>query len=233
MYFVALATDYDGTIAEDGVVAEVTLEALRELKQSGRKLLLVTGRQLPDLKKVLPGIALFDLVVAENGGLLFDPKTREETLLAPEPPQAFLDRLQAREVPVSAGRCIVATWEPHQNSVLEAIRELGLELQIIFNKGAVMVLPAGVSKASGLEAALALLELSPHNVVGIGDAENDHAFLRFCGCGVAVANALPMLKESADFVTEEPRGAGVAALVRRMIADDLAGLTQGAFPASG
>ena len=28
MYFVALATDYDGTIAEDGVVAEATLEAL-------------------------------------------------------------------------------------------------------------------------------------------------------------------------------------------------------------
>ena len=226
MYFVALATDYDGTIAEDGVVAEATLEALRELKQSGRKLLLVTGRQLPDLKKVLPEIALFDLVVAENGGLLFDPKTGEETLLAPEPSQVFLDALRAREVPLSAGRCIVATWEPHQHAVLEAIRELGLELQIIFNKGAVMVLPAGVSKASGLEAALALLELSPHNVAGIGDAENDHAFLRLCGCGVAVANALPLLKENADFVTEMPRGAGVAALARRMIVDDLAGLSE-------
>jgi hydroxymethylpyrimidine pyrophosphatase-like HAD family hydrolase len=226
MYFIALATDYDGTIAEDGVVADATLEALHELKQSGRKLLLVTGRQLPDLRNVLPEIALFDLIVAENGGLLFDPKTGEETLLSPQPPQLFLDVLRARDVPVSAGRCIVATEEPHQHAVLEAIRELGLELQIIFNKGAVMVLPAGVSKASGLEAALALLELSPHNVVGIGDAENDHAFLRFCGCAVAVANALPMLKESADFVTEEPRGTGVASLVRRMIADDLAGLTQ-------
>jgi hydroxymethylpyrimidine pyrophosphatase-like HAD family hydrolase len=192
MYFVALATDYDGTIAEDGVVAKATLAALRELKQSGRNLLLATGRQLPDLKKVLPEIALFDLVVAENGGVLFDPKTNEETLLAAEPPQAFLDRLQAREVPVSVGRCIVATWEPHQNVLLEAIRELGLELQIIFNKGAVMVLPAGVSKASGLEAALALLKLSPHNVAGIGDAENDHSFLRYCGCAVAVANALPL-----------------------------------------
>jgi phosphoglycolate phosphatase (TIGR01487 family) len=226
MYFVALATDYDGTIAEDGVVAEATLEALRELKQSGRKLLLVTGRQLPDLKKVLPEVALFDLVVAENGGLLFDPKIGEETLLAPEPSQVFLDALRAHEVPVSAGRCIVATWEPHQHAVLEAIRELGLELQIIFNKGAVMVLPAGVSKASGLEAALAMLELSPHNVVGIGDAENDHAFLRLCGCAVAVANALPLLKENADFVTESPRGAGVAALARRMIVDDLAGLSE-------
>src|SRR6202023_1711622 len=227
MYFVALATDYDGTIAEDGVVAESTLEALRELKQSGRNLLLVTGRQLWDLKKVLPEIALFDLIVAENGGVLFDPKTGEETLLAAEPPKAFLDRLQARAAPVSGGRCIAATWDPHQNAVLEVIRELGLELQLIFNKGAVMVLPAGVSKASGLEAALALLKLSPHNVAGIGDAENDHSFLRYCGCAVAVANALPVLKESADFVTEEPRGAGVAALARRMIADDLAGVTHG------
>jgi HAD superfamily hydrolase (TIGR01484 family) len=224
MYFVALATDYDGTIAEDGVVAEATLEALRELKQSGRNLVLATGRQLQDLKKVLPENALFDLIIAENGGVLFDPKTGEETLLAAKPPQVFLDRLQAREVPVSVGRCIVATWEPHQNAVLEAIRELGLELQIIFNKGAVMVLPAGVSKASGLEAALTLLKLSPHNVVGIGDAENDHSFLRYCGCAAAVANALPLLKESADFVTEEPRGTGVAALVRRMVTDDLAAI---------
>ena len=156
MYFIALATDYDGTIAEDGVVADATLEALHELKQSGRKLLLVTGRQLPDLRNVLPEIALFDLIVAENGGLLFDPKTGEETLLSPQPPQVFLDALRARDVPVSAGRCIVATWEPHQHAVLEAIRELGLELQIIFNKGAVMVLPAGVSKASGLEAGAGL-----------------------------------------------------------------------------
>jgi HAD superfamily hydrolase (TIGR01484 family) len=110
MYFIALATDYDGTIAEDGVVADATLEALRELKQSGRKLFLVTGRQLPDLRNVLPEIALFDLIVAENGGLLFDPKTGEETLLSPQPQQIFLDALRARGVPVSAGRCIVATW---------------------------------------------------------------------------------------------------------------------------
>jgi hypothetical protein len=43
---------------------------------------------------------------------------------------------------------------------------------------------------------------------------------------VAVTNALPLLKENADFVTEMPRGAGVASLVRRMIVDDLAGLSE-------
>ena len=48
---------------------------------------------------------------------------------------------------------------------------------MIFNKGAVMILPSGVNKATGLAAALEELGLSPHNVVGVGDAENDHAFL--------------------------------------------------------
>ena len=224
MYFIALATDFDGTIAEDGVVAEATLEALRELKRSERKLLLVTGRQLPDLKAAFPELGLFNMVVAENGAVLFDPKTGVEILLAPAPPAVFVETLRARDVPVSEGRCIVATGEPHQNAVLEVLREFGLELQIVFNKGAVMVLPARCQQGQRVEAALTLLELSAHNVVGIGDAENDHAFLRSCGFAVAVANALPMLKEASDFVTEEPRGAGVAALARRMIVDDLAGL---------
>ena len=115
--------------------------------------------------------------------------------------------------PLSVGRVIVATWEPHEKAVLETIRELGLELQVIFNKGAVMVLPSGVNKASGLDAALAELGLSPHNAVGVGDAENDHAFLARCECAVAVANALAALKERADLVTAGEHGAGVAELI--------------------
>jgi haloacid dehalogenase-like hydrolase/Helicase HerA, central domain len=85
-----------------------------------------------------------------------------------------------------------------------------------------MVLPAGVNKASGLQIALTRLRLSPLNVVGIGDAENDHAFLRACGCSVAVANALPMLKADADIVASAPRGAGVAETIRRILGGDLA-----------
>src|SRR5206468_1017620 len=104
------------------------------------------------------------------------------------------------------------------------IREMGLELQVIFNKDAVMVLPSGVNKATGLASALAELGLSPHNVVGVGDAENDHAFLAYCEAAVAVDNALPMLKERADLVTRAGHGAGVVELIDRMIADDLGDL---------
>src|SRR5581483_8672300 len=134
-----------------------------------------------------------------------------ETPLAQRPPDSFVAALRARGVgPISVGRVIVATWEPHETVVLETIRDQGLELQVIFNKGAVMVLPAGVNKASGLAAALQKLCLSAHNAVGIGDAENDHALLNLCEFGAAVANALPTLKERADLVTRGARGAGVA-----------------------
>jgi hydroxymethylpyrimidine pyrophosphatase-like HAD family hydrolase len=222
MYFIALATDYDGTLAEDGVVAAATLAALHSLRQSGRKVLLVTGRELPDLKRVFDGLDCFDLVVAENGGLLYDPSTGVETVLGAEPPPIFVERLHQRQVPISVGRSIVATWEPHETTVLDVVRELGLEMQIVFNKGAVMVLPAGINKATGLTAALVRLSLSPLNVVGVGDAENDHAFLQACGCAVAVANALPMVKADAQIVTAGARGAGVAELIDLLIKDDLA-----------
>ncbi|MGH7783633.1 MAG: HAD family hydrolase, partial [Candidatus Binatia bacterium] len=89
----------------------------------------------------------------------------------------------------------------------------GLELQLIFNKAAIMVLPAGVNKASGMEYALRKLGLSPHEAVGIGDAENDHSFLQRCECAVAVANAVPSIRELAAFTTRGERGQGVAELV--------------------
>jgi hypothetical protein len=225
MRYVALASDYDGTLAEDGHVSTQALEALERVRDSGRRLVLVTGRELDDLLRVFPRIGLFDRVVAENGALLYRPDTGEERLLGARPPDVFVEELRRRGVEgISVGRVIVATWEPYETTVLETIRDLGLELQVIFNKGAVMVLPEGVNKATGLVAALDDLGLSPHNTVGVGDAENDHAFLNLCGCAVAVANALPSLKERVDWVTDRPRGEGVQEVIEHLLDDDLASL---------
>jgi len=222
MRYLALACDYDGTLATDGRVDAKTIGALQRLVASGRKLLLVTGRELEDLVGVCPHVDLFHRVIAENGALLFNPSTREETILANPPSNELIETLRERGVtPLSVGRVIVATWQPHERTVLDAIRDLGLELQVIFNKGAVMVLPSGVNKATGLAAALADLKLSAHNVVGIGDAENDHAFLQLCECAAAVANALPAVMDHADIVTRAGHGAGVRELIDEILKDDL------------
>lgn len=225
MRFHALATDYDGTLAHDGVVDDETIGALERARKSGRRLILVTGRELPELQSLFPRLDLFDLAVVENGAVIFDPKTKDLRVLAEAPPPRFAEALKARGVsPLSCGHVIVATFQPHQDVVFRTIHDLGLELQVIFNKDAVMVLPSGTNKASGLAAALDMLGLSPHNAVGVGDAENDHAFMRACECSAAVANALPAVMETADIVLEGARGAGVTELIDRLVADDLAGL---------
>jgi hypothetical protein len=155
MRYLALASDYDGTLAQDGRVEEETLEALERLRDSGRKLILVTGRQLDELLNVFPEIELCDRVIAENGGLLYRPATGEEKPLAEPPLEEFVRALQERGVDsLGVGRVIVATWKPYETTVLETIRDLGLQHQVILNKDAVMVLPSGVDKASGLCIAL-------------------------------------------------------------------------------
>jgi len=216
--FVALASDYDGTLAEHGVVTEETIKALENFRQSGRKLILVSGRELPDLQAVFPRADLFDCIVAENGAVLYTPTSREKRVLVPPPKPELINALRKRGVPnVGVGDGIVSTWQPYETIVFETIRDLGLELHVVFNKGAVMVLPADINKKSGLKIALDSMCISPHNVIGVGDAENDHAFLEFCECSTAVANALDSVKQTADFVTTGGHGMGVVELINQIL----------------
>jgi hydroxymethylpyrimidine pyrophosphatase-like HAD family hydrolase len=222
MRYLALASDYDGTLAERGVVRPSSIAALRRLAASGRKLVLVTGRHLDDTRNIFPEHEMFHRVVVENGALLYNPSTRESRPLGEPPPQEFIEALcKAGVAPLFVGRSIVATVKPYDADVLKVIRDLGLEMQVIYNRDNVMILPSGVNKGTGLRAALAELGLSAHNTVGVGDAENDHALLNVCECRVAVANAIPTLKERADLVTSDPEGLGVEQLIDKMLFDDL------------
>ena len=214
----ALATDFDGTLAHHGGVSETTLAALTKLRQAHFRLILVTGRELNELRSIFPQINWFDLAVMENGGVLFHPHTGQIEALAPPPPSEFVARLHEFGLPLQVGKVIVATWEPHEKQVLQTIKDMGLEMQVIFNKGAVMILPSGVNKATGLRAAAQRLGLEPSQIAGVGDAENDHAFLDICGYSVAVANALPVIRDKVDFVTEGDHGAGVTELIERLLA---------------
>ncbi len=225
MRYHVLATDYDGTLASDGIVEPSTVDSLRCLRDSGRKLILVTGRRLEPVLDLFPDVLLFNRIVAENGALMFDPSTGDEKLLAEPPPPEFAIELQRRGVDrIEKGRCIIATWRPLETVCLEAIRDFAIDLQIIFNKDAVMLLPSGVNKASGLARALQQLGFSRHNVIAVGDAENDEAMMRSCSVAAAVDNALPRVKEMADIVLQNSRSRGVEELIEKVIEDDLVDL---------
>lgn len=221
----ALATDYDGTLAHDGHVSEQTLLTMRQLRASGRRLILVTGREMSELKSVFPEYGMCDAIVAENGGLVVWPSEEREDVLGEPVPESFLQEIVRRGVtPFSVGRVVFATWRPHEGVILQIIQDLGIEYHIIFNKRAVMVLPSGINKATGLAHVLNRLEIPPQNVAAIGDAENDHAFLDSCAFAVAVENAIPALKERCDLVMSKGHGEGVVELVGRILADDLLNL---------
>jgi hydroxymethylpyrimidine pyrophosphatase-like HAD family hydrolase len=222
MRYLALAADYDGTLASHDRVSEQAIRALERLRTSGRRAILVTGRRVDDLLSVCPCARLFDLIVAENGAIVYNPGSREETRLANPPSKLLVKGLRERGVePLEIGQVVVGTQAAHRTAVQDVIWELGLEAQVIGNRGALMGLPAGVNKATGLDRALRNLGLSRHEVVGIGDAENDHSFLELCECSAAVANSVPSLKAWVNLVTSAENGGGVIELIEELIANDL------------
>lgn len=216
--YLALATDYDGTIAQHGDVTESTLAALNRWKETGRKLIMVTGRELPDLQKVFPHTKILDCIVAENGALLYWPASGEKKTLTTAPSPEFVQCLRTRGVsPLSFGEAIVATQETYKGVVLEVIEELGLKLKVILNKGALMILPTSVDKATGLTTAANAMGIPLTDIVGIGDAENDQVFLTLCGYSAAVGNALTFLKKQVHYVTKATHGAGVEELIAKLL----------------
>lgn len=222
MRYIALACDYDGTLTSDNQPSAEAFGKLRQVKASGRKVILVTGRTLEQLQESCQELDTFDSIVLENGAVLYDPHTDRSRLLCAPVSRPFLSKLKKKGVTnLSVGQAIIATWSPQESAVLSVIRSMGLDLQLSFNQNAVLILPPGINKASGLLVALEGLGISPHNVVGVGNAENDHIFLSLCKCSVAVANATDLVKEDADWVLERAEGEGVCDLIEQLVNNDL------------
>lgn len=211
----AIAVDYDGTLTLDGKLSPAVVEAIGYARQRGIRVILATGRRLAHLASDTE-LAMFDAVVAENGAVLEFPATGRHVRLGPPPAPAFVDALTERGLSFVTGECVVETEAAHATAVLAAVRALEQPLVLIFNRDRLMILPAGVTKATGLRQALFELRASLHNTVGIGDAENDHELLASCELGVAVAWGSPALQSIADEVIEGRGPAAVADYIRRI-----------------
>jgi hydroxymethylpyrimidine pyrophosphatase-like HAD family hydrolase len=214
--FRVLAFDYDGTIAEDGMVPPDVGAAIQDARAQGIAILLVTGRRLDDLRRVAGDLGFADAVVAEGGAVVLYPESNRCFALAGPPSSLLLEDLRRLEIRAEAGQSIIEADASLAPVFLELIRSRELPLAILFNRDRLMVLPQAVSKATGLRNALATLRLSAHNAVGIGDAENDHALLEACEVGVAVGWGSPALQAAADEVLAGPRPGALAAYIRRL-----------------
>ena len=208
-YFHVAAVDLDGTLTSRGGISANALEAIDQARRNGLMMVLVTGRIGAELAAEFPDAAShFDALVLENGAVAVTNGTTRR--LAAPVDRALDDALAARGVLSRRGEVLLAIDGEYAATVVEVIGSLGLDCQIVRNRAAVMVLPAGVTKGTGLGAVLTEANLSLHNAVAVGDAENDLSLFGTAEIGAAVANAVPSVREHADLVLDKEDGAGVA-----------------------
>ena len=218
MKLTVLALDYDGTFTRDDRPNASVLAAVADARRRGIAVILVTGRILDDLRRVAGDLRFVDGVVAENGAVIHFPGNGHTTLLAPPVPELFIARLRELGIPCRAGQCLVDADATSAHRILDVIRELEVPIVLSFNRSRVMALAQGVSKATGLGAALAAFRASARNTVAIGDAENDHELLRFAEVGAAVEWGSPSLRAAADLVITGDDPSAVAEFIRRVAA---------------
>jgi len=211
-----LALDFDGTITDGDSVNVEVRAAIGDARGCGFKVVLVTGRRLAHLRETAGDLTFVDGVVAENGAVLTFPQSSETTVLGPRASEPFLAELRRRGVAHECGEVIVECDAKAAHEVLSIIREKQFPLVLLFNRDRLMILPQGISKATGLRQLLATMRLSLHNTVSIGDAENDHELLAAAELGVAVRWGSPALIAAADDVVEGAGASAVAAYVRSL-----------------
>jgi hydroxymethylpyrimidine pyrophosphatase-like HAD family hydrolase len=217
LYCKAIACDFDGTGATGGLPAPEIYAALGAARAQGIVTLLVTGRVLEEVRHACGELSPFDAVVAENGAVIYLCGIGRTIQIGEPPPEHFLGALRAQGVPFHTGAVVVGTWEQHAYKLLELIRRFGLDVQLIFNRAALMILPDGINKAVGIRRALEELRRSQRNLIAFGDAENDIPMLRDAELGVAARGSVPAVLSIADDRVSQPGGAGVALYIRKIL----------------
>lgn len=207
----ALATDYDRTLTgRDLVPVPSALEQLGRARRSGRKVIVVSGRDAAFLEREVGDVA--DAIVAENGCVVVvDGEPRP---IAPGFAHVR-EALASLGLPLEAGEYLVSAPVEHEARLRGALDEGGFEADLVRNVDRVMVLPRGIDKAAGLLVALATLGLAPERCAAVGDGENDVPMLRSVGLRLAVGNAVPALKAEAHRVLEGYGGEAIAAWIER------------------
>lgn len=213
MYRRVLAFDFDGTLALNGDVPPEVETALEQCRASGHVLFLVTGRRYETVS--LGHLAeLFSGIVWENGAVLSHTASGETYLPFGQLDARLLKAIEEAGIPFEQGLAIAATWTPHDQALWRILSSHGSSTSIEYNKSAVMVLPPGATKGTGLERLLALCGLSPRNLAAFGDAENDLSMLTLAEVSVAVADAVPAVIETSDVLATAPGPQGVLEILR-------------------
>lgn len=73
------------------------------------------------------------------------------------------------------------------------------------------------TKQHGIFEVAKILGIDTHEIIGVGDGYNDFPLLMACGLKIAMGNAVPELKEIADFIAPTVEEDGVAWVIEKFV----------------
>lgn len=79
------------------------------------------------------------------------------------------------------------------------------------------IMPAGTSKGTAVQRLAEIIGVKQEEVICIGDSENDLSMIKYAGLGVAMGNAIDIVKENADYITDTNTNAGVGKMIAKFI----------------
>ena len=109
---------------------------------------------------------------------------------------------------------------PFKSTILKIKNEINSLNDIVsFSSGghSLEINYGNASKGNAVKALLDKYNISEKELICIGDNENDMSMIELAGLGIAMGNAIPKIKNIADYITDTNRNDGVAKAINKFI----------------
>lgn len=245
-----VAFDIDGVLNEHGGnIMDESIEAISLLKQHGIQVCFASGKHAWYVQGGLVWSGLLDqntLIVAENGGVIFDPNTRRTITEEKYLRDVLTLRNIYRNLLSRDGGFLkfagITVWEEPKETLFclfpkkiedlarlkdilsEIVTMNNLNLTVVQNPDSIDVLQSGISKATGLAYICEWLGIEMSNIIAFGDNINDLEMLHEVGYPITVENAVErtkqLVRERGGYIASQVCGKGVLEAVKKLIAEN-------------
>lgn len=125
-----------------------------------------------------------------------------------------------RENPHLPVKVLVLTEDDRcEQFVSQAQKDLSGMAVMRSHKFVIEIITQGINKGKAVEWLCNKYNISTDECIALGDSENDIAMIKTAGLGVAMQNAMPKVKECADYVTDSNDNDGVAKVIYKFCLD--------------
>ena len=246
MKYKAIMLDLDDTTVVHGKDSLPTLRVTEAIAKAQEKIhvCIATARTLTDAKPVLSHLALSGPCVITNGTQIYDP-IKKEIIYEVTLPQDILPKIfdlcrrykliplvhdgtkdvRYQQNKVSSKALSVYIPEVEMGNIDFLVKVFSIDARIHVQKlvawdkhyMSLDITSSEASKLHGILEVSRILGITTEEIIGVGDGYNDFPLLMACGLKIAMGNAVPELKEIADFIAPTVHEDGVATVIEKFV----------------